>query len=391
MADFITNCGFVPTAGGTTDWTYSSAVTGYQNPTNAQAVNGATYVFRAQSADNTQWEYAVGAYNSGTGVFARTTVLYNSSGSGTKQGGGGTKINFSSAPALVAIVAIAEEITPAQAAVPCVRLTLTSGTPVTTTDVTAATSVYVTPYNGNIITLYDGAIWVPVKFTEVTLSLSGFTADKNYDIWGRVSSGALAVDSTVWTNDTTRATAITTQDGIDVKSGDTTRRLLGTIRITGTTGQTEDSQAKRFVSNRYNDVTRFMKVNDATATWTYSTAAWRQSNGSTANQLDYVCCIARPVQAIACSTVANSVASGINVATGIGVDSVPAASNAVISQLGSFQTTQGASLLAYYAGTPGVGRHYLTWLEYGAGANTQTWQGTIAPWSLNGIVGTVSN
>jgi hypothetical protein len=104
-------CRFNPAAGGTTDWTYSSAVTGYQSPTAAGAVNGAIYSYRAESNDLSQWEEGYGAYNSSTGVFARTTVLYNSSGTGTGPGqsGAGTKIAFSTVPQ-VAIVALAEDL-----------------------------------------------------------------------------------------------------------------------------------------------------------------------------------------------------------------------------------------------------------------------------------------
>jgi hypothetical protein len=101
-SSFIDACRFNPTAGGTTDWTYSSALTGYQSPTAAGATNGATYSYRAESADLTQWEIGTGAYNSGTGVFARTAVLFNSSGTTSK-------INFSAAPQ-VAIVALAEDL-----------------------------------------------------------------------------------------------------------------------------------------------------------------------------------------------------------------------------------------------------------------------------------------
>jgi len=53
------------------------------------------------------------------------------------------------------------------------RLTLTSGTPVTTSDVTAATSVYYTPYVGNKISLYNGWEWIFHEFSELSLSLSG--------------------------------------------------------------------------------------------------------------------------------------------------------------------------------------------------------------------------
>ena len=102
MTAFLDVCRFTPTLGGTTDWTYSSAVTGYQSPAAANAVNGAIYRYRAESADLSQWEVGTTTYNSGTGVFARTAVLFNSSGNTSK-------INFSTVPQ-VAIVALAEDL-----------------------------------------------------------------------------------------------------------------------------------------------------------------------------------------------------------------------------------------------------------------------------------------
>lgn len=100
-SSFLDVCRFIPTAGGTTDWTYSSAVTGYQGPAAAGAVNAAIYSYRAESNDLSQWEMGVGAYNSGTTVFARTTVLFNSLGTTAK-------INFTTVPQ-VAIVALGED------------------------------------------------------------------------------------------------------------------------------------------------------------------------------------------------------------------------------------------------------------------------------------------
>ena len=99
MAAFLDLARFTATAGGTTDWTYSSTVSPYISPTEAGAVNTRVYKVRAESADLTQWEVSEGAYSSaGAGSFARTTVLYNSAGTGTLQSGAGTKINFSTAP-----------------------------------------------------------------------------------------------------------------------------------------------------------------------------------------------------------------------------------------------------------------------------------------------------
>lgn len=100
MAAFLDACRFNPTAGGTTDWTYSSAVNGYQSPVAANVVNGRLYKYRAESADLSQWELGEGAYNSG--VLTRATVLFNSSGNTSK-------INFSTIPQ-IAIVALKEDL-----------------------------------------------------------------------------------------------------------------------------------------------------------------------------------------------------------------------------------------------------------------------------------------
>src|SRR6266446_55424 len=91
MAAYLDICRFNPTAGGTTDWTFSSAVTGYQSPALAGVVNARLYKYRAESSDLSQWELGEGAYTTSTGVLARTTVLFNNLGTTAK-------INFSSVP-----------------------------------------------------------------------------------------------------------------------------------------------------------------------------------------------------------------------------------------------------------------------------------------------------
>lgn len=102
MAAFLDVCRFVPNAGGTTDWTYSSTVTGYQSPAAAGAVNGELYKYRAESSNLAQWEIGEGVYSSGSNTIARTTVLYNSSGTTAK-------INFTVAPQ-VAVVALKSDL-----------------------------------------------------------------------------------------------------------------------------------------------------------------------------------------------------------------------------------------------------------------------------------------
>jgi hypothetical protein len=117
MISFADLVCFNPTAGGTANFTFSSAVGGCQSPALANVQNGATYEYYAVSTDLTQWEAGQGVYNTSTGILSRTTVLYNSLGTGSAAGqsGAGTLINFTLAPQ-VRIVALAESLTVTQAA-----------------------------------------------------------------------------------------------------------------------------------------------------------------------------------------------------------------------------------------------------------------------------------
>jgi hypothetical protein len=148
------------------------------------------------------------------------------------------------------------------------RLTLTTAVPVTTADVTGATTVYFTPYNGNLFGYFDGTNWTVKTFTQASVSLSGLTANSNYDVFGYLNGSALNIETLVWASATARATALVLQDGVWVKDGATDRRYLGTIRITGTTGQCEDSVTRRYVWNQYNRVDRTVVADSTLTSWT---------------------------------------------------------------------------------------------------------------------------
>src|SRR5215471_9655931 len=252
------------------------------------------------------------------------------------------------------------------------RLTTETGVPVSTSDRTAQSTLYFTPYVGNRICLYDGVRWKMYAFTERSLALSGLTSGKNYDVFLWDNSGTLALElSAAWTNDTTRADAITLQDGVYVKSSATTRRYLGTVRTTGTT-TIEDSLAKRFVWNMHNRVTRPMKAVTETAdSWTYTLTAFRQANANAANQLAYVVGIAdQPVRAKVSAFAFSS--SNINVTAGIGIDSstVNSAPAYGTNLLNFF-----VAVFAEYLGIPGIGYHELRWLEASTATGTTNWYG----------------
>jgi hypothetical protein len=167
------------------------------------------------------------------------------------------------------------------------RLTTESGVPVSTSDRTSQGTIYLTPYKGKYIALYDGAAWDYLSSAEVSLALSSLTSGANYDVFAYNNAGTLTLElSAAWTNATTRADALTTQDGVTVKSGSTTRRWVGTIRTTGT-ATTEDAERRRFVYNADNRVPRHNQVVYATAHF-YATNTTRQMNTVATNQIEYV-------------------------------------------------------------------------------------------------------
>lgn len=254
------------------------------------------------------------------------------------------------------------------------RLTLTSATPVLSADVTAATTVYFTPYKGNQTALYFGGAWGVYTFTEPSITLSGATASIGYDFfsyWDPTGTPAVKLEKLAWTSATARATALAYQDGILVKSGDPTRKYLGSAYMSAT-GQTEvvfnsTSRAPMIgLWNYYNRVNVGMQRKESTASWAYTTAAWRQANASTNNQ---------------CSIMIGVIEDDCNV----NIFSNFLNAGAVTGYIGLGQNTTSSPVSAAQAGPTGsnlvslslsnvfkpvLGLNTFTQLEYTAGATT---------------------
>ena len=268
------------------------------------------------------------------------------------------------------------------------RLTLTTGLPVTTADVTGATTIYATPKTGKYIDLFDGTNWNRRASAEFSLALGTLTSGRPYDVFCYDNAGVPTLEFTAWTNDSTRATALALQDGVLVKSGAVTRRYLGTFYTTATT-TTEDSMAKRYLWNYYHRVRRSMFKGDATTTWVYSTAVYRQARATATNQLEWVVGVAEDsidvfVQGQASCNVANQGYETV----GVGLDSTTVNSAQIVTEAIAAQDVR-ISTTAYYTGVPAAGRHFAAWLERtNISSNTHTWYGA-ANQMICGIRGTL--
>jgi hypothetical protein len=282
---------------------------------------------------------------------------------------------------------------------PCGRLTLTSGVPVTTADVSGST-IYYTPYLCNSLTIWDGTKYVRNTFAETSLALGSMVANRPYDIFGFLIGSTLVLEAIAWTNNTTRASAITISEGMWLKASDG-RLLLGTIYTTSSS-TTEDSAGgsvsqvggKRFVSNVYNRRPRHSVVFDASSLWTYTNhSVWRVADGATSpsNCIEWVNALPEQnadMSIIATMYVGSSVGNAASIGVGIN------GGNPGFLQTSSFNVAgvyQYSSVMARWQGSPGAGRQVACWMELGGdGSNNvigvQAGQGV-----SSGMAGTVWN
>ena len=180
-----------------------SAATGYQSFDSAYASTNAITYF---ATNGTDWENGIGTFTAGSpDTLARGLLLESSTGSFINWSSGGdvTVFQASSAKLDELSMMVNESILPGG------RLTLTSGTPVTTADVTGATNIYYTPFMSNKMALWNGYFWQPVLFTEYTLALGTLFKSAAYDIFAYLSSGALALEMLEWKNATVTMTIAT--------------------------------------------------------------------------------------------------------------------------------------------------------------------------------------
>lgn len=229
-------------------------------------------------------------------------------------------------------------------------LTLTSGTPIVTGDVVSATTVYYTPYVGNLVPIYSGTSLTPTVFPEISLSLvSAHAAGSIYDVFVFNNSGVpTLVTGPAWATSTAGAgsrgtgagtTQISRFNGFWVnavsmtgRNGSTTYTIganfatyVGSILIDGSAGQVSCYRAygqsrKWGVWNAYNRVPIILKAGDPTANWQYNSSPFRVSNGNSANTIAIFTGLAE--EEFDCFFIqGNNGTTGVSASYGIGLNS----------------------------------------------------------------------
>lgn len=199
---------------------------------------------------------------------------------------------------------------------PTGRLTLSTGTPVMTSDVPSATTIYYTPYAGARVPIYDGTQFIPLVFSQLSASTTAANQVANgiYDLFVFSNSGTVTLAfGPAWSSATARSASLqqvqglwTNQSAITLTSSASSytgilanrATYVGTVAITATAGQ----MAMQFkptpasggnntwlgVWNAYNRVTVRARSAESASFWDYASATLRPVNNSTSNRINWV-------------------------------------------------------------------------------------------------------
>ena len=167
------------------------------------------------------------------------------------------------------------------------RLTLVAGQPVTSSDI-ASTILFYTPYLGNTVDIYDGsANWNRYTFAEMSTVVPVATGVRDVFIYN--TSGALAFTTLPWTNNTTRATAISSVAGMPTLTVDLSKLYLGTYWATG--GAIPDTNSSRALWNYWNRVPKQFDTQSTSGSWFMNSSAAgtsRIANNDSSNSIVFV-------------------------------------------------------------------------------------------------------
>lgn len=259
----------------------------------------------------------------------------------------------------------------------------------------SSSQLYLVPYTSSMISLYDGNAWV-ARSASVTVQSNGtYSANTYYNVfayWDGSDIGLelIAEPSPIYP-------ALMLQDGIQVKSGDASRRYVGVAQTLGSSFV--DHPNGRLVWNRYNQVARHFGAYHNNS-WSFSgTNAWRPVTGNPLNGRVPIVAGSLgltnwPSTTISITTagMCTSSQNGYYAATGIGIDSTTA-NSAQLVELDNGGPSAYAHLRSSYNGYLSPGYHTINWLEIGQTGSTFTCIGYAysPPFGQLGLTGMVTN
>jgi hypothetical protein len=291
------------------------------------------------------------------------------------------------------------------------RLTLTSGSPVMNSDVTAGSSIYYTPYIGNIVPITtNGTTFAARTFSELTLTLNvNHLTNTLYDIflfdnagtvtigtgpaWSSATAGSSSRGAGAGTTELQRLNGLwTNKVSMTARNGGTTYTVaanrgtyVGTF-LTTSAGTTAcvfapaaaggGSDNKLFVWNTFNRVNYSSVSKESTASWSYTLATLRPLDNSTSNRVSYVDglgeSVVRGAMAVRISTAA---VNGAFAKAGVGRNKTTGSFDFDAIVIAPTAGGQNAAICPSGIWTPSLGNNYIQAIEAGDGTNASTFVG----------------
>jgi hypothetical protein len=259
------------------------------------------------------------------------------------------------------------------------RLSVVSGNPNPINS--SSGSVYMTPYKGNTIALYDTAnqVWDYFITTQIAISVSGLNVGSLYDVFA-YNNGVLgvAIQTVEWTNTTTRATALAYKDGVLVKTDNYSRRYLGTFLVSATNVVYDTPNRRELfnISNKLpNNLYLALPLNN-----TYGSTSKQEFANSTTSRLQIVNGYEDSNITLLYYTGGNNLSTGIAF-VGIGQDSTTVVSGNCTPGLINSRATVLTSTTAVIK--PSVGLHYYSFIQWCSDTNSTEFIGSQT--SMNAI------
>lgn len=285
-------------------------------------------------------------------------------------------------------------------------LATSSTDPIITSDQSAKTAVYYTPFVGNLVPIStDGVVFIPREFAQLTLSLvSNHLANAIYDVFVWDESGTITIGTgPAWNTATAGSgargtgagtTELTRLKGLRVNANSMTTRngsstytvaankgtYLGSISIDGSAGQvtchTSYGQSRKWgVWNAYNRRKIYMKSGDSTSSWSVASAypTFAATHADATNKISTFCGLPEEVIALKYSQDGDTAATSRSGYIAIGVNST----STVTGTIGHIQTVAGnlgegccaitassrSSMMAFANVVPGIGINNIQMLE----------------------------
>jgi len=249
-------------------------------------------------------------------------------------------------------------------------------------------AVFLVPVRSNRIALYDGTKWVIRRSTaNPAYTLSGRTAGLPFDVFMYWDGSDLALEVVNWSTATPspaqRAAQIAKQDGVWIKTGDATRRYIGSVRPRSATQYQVRRDARVGTApggidyyNVDNTVIQVVSIRASNgSSWIYNSTVLRQANGDPTAQIDTIAGIPRDtaaltlVVAVRCSDAAASNKAAASIGSGSVVQDGTRSHPTVNSGVGDRQIVAGLNDAVR------MGVFSYLWLESGTGAGTTTFLG----------------